>query len=112
MRARRVSVVGLGLIGGSLARTLAARGVHVIGYDRERSFLDAAVAEGMVHDALDDTLAGVERADVVILATPVAATGVASTTTSARSTPASVSSSASCTIPSATAASRKLRSRS
>ena len=74
MRARRVSVVGLGLIGGSLARALAARGVWVIGYDRDRSSLDAAVAEGMVHEALDDTLAGVERADVVVLATPVAAT--------------------------------------
>ena len=74
MRARRVSVVGLGLIGGSLARALAARGVWVIGYDRERSSLDAAVAEGIVHEALDDTLAGVERADVVVLATPVAAT--------------------------------------
>ena len=74
MRARRVGVVGLGLIGGSLARALAARGVWVIGYDRDRSSLDAAVAEGMVHEALGDTLAGVERADVVVLATPVAAT--------------------------------------
>ena len=74
MRARRVSVVGLGLIGGSLARALASRGVWVIGYDRDRGSLDAAVAEGMVHEALDDSLAGVERADVVVLATPVAAT--------------------------------------
>ena len=74
MRARRVGVVGLGLIGGSLARALAARGVWVMGYDRDCSSLDAAVAEGMVHEALDDTLAGVERADVVVLATPVAAT--------------------------------------
>ncbi|HKH91134.1 MAG TPA: prephenate dehydrogenase [Gemmatimonadaceae bacterium] len=74
MRVGRVSVVGLGLMGGSLARALAVRGVHVIGYDRERSSLDAAVAEGMVHEPLDDTLRGVERADVVVLATPVAAT--------------------------------------
>jgi prephenate dehydrogenase len=61
-------------MGGSLARALAARGVRVIGYDRDRSSLDAAVAEGMVHEPLDDTLEGVERADVVVLATPVAAT--------------------------------------
>jgi len=74
MRVGRVSVVGLGLMGGSLARALAARGVHVIGYDRDRSSLDAAVAEGMVHEPLDDTLGGIERADVVVLATPVAAT--------------------------------------
>jgi prephenate dehydrogenase len=74
MRARRVGVIGLGLMGGSLARALAARGVQVLGYDREQSFLDAAVAEGIVHQALDATLAGVERADVVVLATPVTAT--------------------------------------
>jgi len=74
MRIRRVGVVGLGLMGGSLARALAARGVRVLGFDRDRNSLDAAVAEGMVHEPLDDSLAGVERADVVVLATPVAAT--------------------------------------
>jgi prephenate dehydrogenase len=74
MRVRRVSVVGLGLMGGSLARALAARGVRVVGYDRDRSSLDAAVAEGMVHEPLDDTLDGVENVDVVVLATPVATT--------------------------------------
>ena len=74
MRIRRVGVVGLGLMGGSLARALAARGVQVLGFDRDRDSLDAAVAEGMVHEPLDDSLAGVERADVVVLATPVAAT--------------------------------------
>lgn len=73
-RVRRVSVVGLGLMGGSLARALAARGVRVVGYDRDRSSLDAAVAEGMVHEPLDDTLQGVEDADIVVLATPVATT--------------------------------------
>jgi prephenate dehydrogenase len=74
MRARRVSIIGLGLMGGSLARALAARGVHVLGYDRDKSSLDAAVSEGIVHEPLDDALSGVERADVVVLATPVAAT--------------------------------------
>ena len=74
MRARRVGVVGRGLMGGSLARALAARGVRVMGFDRDKSSLDAAVAEGMVHEPLDESLAGVERADVVVLATPVAAT--------------------------------------
>lgn len=74
MRFRRVSVVGLGLMGGSLARALAARGVHVLGYDREPSFMDAAVSEGIVHEPLDAALTGVGRADVVVLATPVAAT--------------------------------------
>jgi prephenate dehydrogenase len=74
MRARRVSVVGLGLMGGSLARALAARGVEVVGYDRDDDSLRAAVAEGIVHEPLDDTLAGVERSEVVVLATPVGTT--------------------------------------
>ena len=74
MRAGRVSVVGLGLMGGSLARALAARGVQVIGYDRDADSLAAAVKEGIVHEPLDDTLAGIEQADVVVFATPVGAT--------------------------------------
>jgi 3-phosphoshikimate 1-carboxyvinyltransferase len=74
MRARRVSVVGLGLMGGSLARALAVRGVQVIGYDRDPASLQAALAEGMVHEALDASLNGIENSDVVVLATPVAAT--------------------------------------
>ena len=74
MRARRVSVVGLGLMGGSLARALAARGVQVVGYDRDADSLSAAVDEGIVHEPLDDTLAGIEQADIVVLATPVATT--------------------------------------
>lgn len=74
MRSRRVGVIGLGLMGGSLARALNARGVQVMGYDREQSSLDAAVAEGIVHQAIDESLAGLERADVVVIATPVPAT--------------------------------------
>ena len=40
----RIGVIGLGLMGGSLARALAARGVLVLGYDRDQSSMDAAVA--------------------------------------------------------------------
>jgi len=74
MRSRRVGVIGLGLMGGSLARALAARGVQVLGYDREQSFTDAAVAEGIVHHPLDESLVGLEKTDVVVIATPVPAT--------------------------------------
>jgi prephenate dehydrogenase len=61
-------------MGGSLARALAARGGQVRGYDREQSSMDAAVAEGIVHQPIDESLAGLERADVVVIATPVPAT--------------------------------------
>ena len=69
--ARSVGVVGLGLIGGSIARDLHALGVRVFGYDRDHATLDAARAEGAVDTVLDASLAGLEDADVVIVAVPV-----------------------------------------
>lgn len=70
---RSVAVVGLGLIGGSLARDLAARGVRVLGWDADPQAVGAAVAEGIVHHPLADDLADVGRADAVVLAVPVLA---------------------------------------
>jgi prephenate dehydrogenase len=65
------AVIGLGLIGGSLARDLARRGVRVLGGDADRASIAAAQADGMVHTALGEELEGIEDADVVILAVPV-----------------------------------------
>lgn len=65
------AVIGLGLIGGSLARDLAACGVQVRAYDANAAHLASAVREGVVHQALDATLAGVADADVIIVAVPV-----------------------------------------
>ncbi len=73
-RIERVAVVGLGLMGGSLARALAARDVHVLGYDSMPDSLDAAEGEGIVHERLPATLTGIEGADVVVFALPVDAT--------------------------------------
>lgn len=70
----RVAIVGLGLMGGSLARALARLDVRVLGYDSTRESLDAAVGEGVVHERLGADLEGIERADVVVFATPVDAT--------------------------------------
>ena len=70
----RVAIVGLGLIGGSLARALAERDVRVLGYDSAPDSLDAAEGEGIVHQRLGAQLAGIEAADVVVLALPVDAT--------------------------------------
>ena len=70
----RVAIVGLGLIGGSLARALAERDVRVLGYDSAPDSLDAAEGEGIVHERLGAQLAGIEAADVVVLALPVDAT--------------------------------------
>lgn len=72
-----VAVVGLGLVGGSVARDLAARGVHVSAYDADATHLAAAIRTNIVRSALDESLRGVSDADAVIIATPVdAALGV------------------------------------
>lgn len=72
----RAAIVGLGLIGGSLARDLAALGVQVEAYDADASAVGDALASGVIECSLDESLADL-RADVVVIATPVdAATGV------------------------------------
>jgi prephenate dehydrogenase len=66
-----VGVIGLGLIGGSVARDLAALGVRVLAYDRDPATIDMACAEGVVHEPLDASLSGLREAEVVIVAVPV-----------------------------------------
>lgn len=66
-----VAIVGLGLVGGSLARDLSALGVRVSGYDSDATRLAAAVRLNVITSALDDTLDGIQRADIVVIATPV-----------------------------------------
>ncbi|HEX6306926.1 MAG TPA: prephenate dehydrogenase/arogenate dehydrogenase family protein [Longimicrobiales bacterium] len=73
MEPRSIAVIGLGLIGGSLARDAAVLGIRVSAYDTNASALRAALREGVVTTALDASLAGVEDADVVVLAVPVTA---------------------------------------
>jgi len=68
-----VAVAGLGLIGGSAARDLAAGGVRVLGWDRDTAAVAAAVGEGIVADALGPGLEGLEAADVLLVAVPVGA---------------------------------------
>jgi prephenate dehydrogenase len=67
---KNATIVGLGLIGGSIARDLAAMGVRVRGYDADREQLDAAVRDGIVSDPLDSDFRGAES-DVIVLAVPV-----------------------------------------
>jgi prephenate dehydrogenase len=68
---RCVGIVGLGLVGGSLARDLSARGVRVLGYDTHRQDLDAAVRAGIVSDLPDDDFSALSQADVIVIAVPV-----------------------------------------
>ena len=68
---RSVGIVGLGLIGGSLARDLAAQGIRVHGCDRDTGALRAAMREGVVHAAFDGSLQGVGNVDALVLAVPL-----------------------------------------
>jgi len=72
-----VAIVGLGLMGGSLARDLAGRGMSILAYDRDEARVRAAMAAGVVQAALDQSLAGVARAETIIIALPVDAAIVA-----------------------------------
>jgi len=71
MPTRRAAVVGLGLIGGSIARDLASRGVAVSGYDANAREVDGACREGIIDRVLDASFAGVADADLVVIAVPV-----------------------------------------
>ena len=70
----RAAVIGLGLVGGSVARELAALGVDVAGYDANSDEVEAALREGVVTSALPPSLAGIEHAGLIVLAVPVDAT--------------------------------------
>jgi prephenate dehydrogenase len=68
---RSAAVIGLGLIGGSVARDLAERGVRVLGYDRDPGSIRDALREGGIHEALGLELEGIENVNLVVLAVPV-----------------------------------------
>ena len=69
--ARRLAIVGMGLMGGSLAQAIRPHAEHIIGIDSDERSRQFALERGMVDEATDDLRSGVNRADVVILATPV-----------------------------------------
>jgi len=66
-----VAIIGLGLIGGSLARDLAALGVRVMAYDPDATRVAAAIRTNVVAGALPESLEGIGDVDVIVLATPV-----------------------------------------
>ncbi|MFQ5532253.1 MAG: prephenate dehydrogenase [Candidatus Methylomirabilales bacterium] len=72
---QRMAVIGVGLIGGSLARSCRGRICgYVIGLDADRSHLERAIALGFVDEG-GELPAGVEGADIVVVAVPVGAVG-------------------------------------
>ena len=66
-----VAVIGLGLIGGSIARDLAALGVEVRAYDADETQLAPRSTRTIVTRALDASFDGIRGVDAVIIAVPV-----------------------------------------
>src|SRR3954470_6150228 len=71
----QISVLGVGLLGGSIGLALKAldigRRTRVIGYAHRPATLQAALSRGAVDDATDDAARAVADAELVILCTPV-----------------------------------------
>ena len=60
-------VVGLGLIGGSMAKTIKERtGIRVFGYDRDEEVLGSALREGSIDEALSKDNIG--KCDILLIA--------------------------------------------
>jgi prephenate dehydrogenase len=72
---QRLSVVGVGLLGGSVAKAARQYGLarEIVGVGREAARLAPALADGTLDRATTDVVAGVRGADLVVLAAPVAA---------------------------------------
>jgi prephenate dehydrogenase len=66
-----IVVIGLGLIGGSLARDLRRCGHHLIACGRDTAKLAPAVELGIVDAVADDWAVALAAADVVVLGVPV-----------------------------------------
>ena len=63
---KNIAIIGLGLIGGSLAKAITERtGYHVMARNRTRATLLQAIDEGAVHEELTDGNIG--QADMIIL---------------------------------------------
>jgi prephenate dehydrogenase len=72
---RKAAVLGIGLIGGSLALGLKEKaGLEVYGFDVSESALKWAESAGVIHQGHTDLKSAVANADLVVIAVPVGTT--------------------------------------
>jgi prephenate dehydrogenase len=71
---RRLALLGLGLLGGSVAKAARAEGLagEIVGVGRRRESLEPALHEGAVDRITTNVAEGVAGSDFCVLATPVA----------------------------------------
>ncbi|MEE9240365.1 MAG: prephenate dehydrogenase/arogenate dehydrogenase family protein [bacterium] len=72
---QQMTIIGVGLIGGSLARAARERGLvgRIVGAGRRAKNLEKALALGVVDQIEIDHLAAVRGSDIVVIGTPVQA---------------------------------------
>ena len=70
---KRMAIVGLGLIGGSLARIAREKRIaeQIVGLGRSRETLDLALAAGSIDEYSLDLIQGSNHVDIVVITTPV-----------------------------------------
>ncbi|HUB27214.1 MAG TPA: prephenate dehydrogenase [Tepidisphaeraceae bacterium] len=73
MPPKRISILGVGLLGGSIGLAIKSlvSDCQIIGYGHRQSTLDNSIRLGAIDRAFTDPAAAVEGADLVILCTPV-----------------------------------------
>ena len=65
-------IIGVGLIGGSLAKAMLSRGIsqHVVGFSRQIERLRSGLGNGVLTAVTDSLPAAVAKADLIVFATP------------------------------------------
>ena len=74
---KKIAIIGLGLIGGSLALALkkaSARGAEIVGFSRSAQTIAVARKCGAIDQAAKNLASAVSGADMVVIATPVMVT--------------------------------------
>lgn len=73
MLPRRISILGVGLLGGSMGLAIKSRAkdCRVVGYAHRQATLDAALKLGALDEGYADLASAVRGADCVVLCTPV-----------------------------------------
>lgn len=67
----RVAIIGMGLMGGSLAMALKPHVKSIIAIDNNFQTLEKAKEQGLVIEATSNLASGIRRADLLVLSTPV-----------------------------------------
>ena len=72
---KNVTIIGVGLIGGSIAKVMRAKGLagRIVGAGRSRETLEQALRLGVIDEMGQGMRHASEQADLVVLASPVAA---------------------------------------